>query len=58
MRHSAANMIVEVHPLWEEIVTMSHAAGLGNKGIKDLDEELFPIEDFPGKYNEHGRFVG
>jgi hypothetical protein len=52
------NTFVEVHPNWEAIVDMSYSAGLGDKDVVNLNEHLFPCEDFPNKYDRYGRYLG
>ncbi|KAH7077418.1 hypothetical protein FB567DRAFT_451183 [Paraphoma chrysanthemicola] len=44
----------EHHPDWETIVRMSYVAGLGSKGVDNLDEKLFPIMYYPEKYDGSG----
>ncbi|KAF1914852.1 hypothetical protein BDU57DRAFT_454541 [Ampelomyces quisqualis] len=53
-----AKIYLEVHPDWERIVSMSYAAGLGSKGVHDLDQKLFPRNDFPEKNEWNENFEG
>jgi hypothetical protein len=54
---AGANVSLEVHPDWEQIVRMSYVAGLGAKGVYKLEEELFPRDVFPDKYDWNGNFL-
>ena len=53
-----ANADIEEHPHWQVIVNMSYFAGLGNKGVDNLGEKLFPIDRYPHRYDSQGRYIG
>lgn len=50
--------VSEIHHDWEQLVAMSYTSGeLGRKGVYNLDQKLFPQDDFPHKYDSFGNFL-